>query len=65
MTEAEHHRAQARRCLRFAKEAGAKDVAETMRELAASYVARARGLEHGHPESPSAAPTARQAPEPH
>jgi hypothetical protein len=65
MTEAKRLRAQARRCLRLAKEAGAKDVAETMRELAANYVARARSLEHELPDSPAATPTVPQAPEPH
>jgi hypothetical protein len=65
MTEAERLRAQAERCLRFAKATGASDVADTMRELAAHYLERARGLENEHPDSPGAAPTAQQAPEPH
>jgi len=64
MTEAERLRAQAARCQRLAHEAVASDVGESMRELAANYVARARGLENEHPDSPPTAPTARQAPEP-
>ena len=64
MTEAERQRAQAARCQRLAHEAVANDVGDTMRELAADYVGRARGLEHEHTDSPPTAPTARQAPEP-
>jgi hypothetical protein len=65
MSEAERLRAQAARCQRLAHETVASDVGDTMRELAVDYVARARGLEHEHPDSPAAAPTAQQAPEPH
>jgi hypothetical protein len=65
MTEAERLRAQAERCLRLAKGADKSDVADTMRALAAQYLERAHGLENEHPDSPGAAPTAQQAPEPH
>jgi hypothetical protein len=64
MTEAERLRDQAARCQRLADEAIASDVVDAMRELAAYYVARARGLEHEHIESPPTAPTRRQPPEP-
>jgi hypothetical protein len=64
MTEAERLRIQAARCQRLADEAVAGDVVDAMRELAAHYVARARGLEHEHLESPPTGPAEQQAPEP-
>jgi hypothetical protein len=64
MTEAGRLRDQAARCQRLADEAIASDVVDAMRELAAYYVARARGLEHEHIESPPTASTRQQAPEP-
>jgi hypothetical protein len=64
MTEAERLRDQAARCQRLADEAIASDVVDSMRELAAYYLARARGLEHEHIESPPTAPPGLQAPDP-
>ena len=49
MTEAERLRAQAERCLRFAKATGASDVADTMRELAAHYLSERAGWKTSTP----------------
>jgi hypothetical protein len=64
MTEAKRLRAHAERCLRLAKGTVASAIGNTMSELAAEYLVRARVLESEHTDSAPTAPTARQAPEP-
>ena len=64
MTEAERLRAQAERCERLAKGAGATAIGDAMRDLAAEFLERARALENGPAQNAPTASAARQAPEP-
>ena len=49
MTESEHLREQAARCLRLARSALASDVAQSMLKLASDYLALAREVEKAEP----------------
>jgi hypothetical protein len=58
MTEAEHLREQAERCLRLARASSDKTVVQRLSELAAEYLEQAQALEGAPPGSqvPAAAP---------